>query len=271
MPTHGIVRTELRDLQPFEIDPIGDNIIMPSGGPWLISGIYSYSPTHDVGNNAAVSTSLFVNSVSGDITPDPAPGMYPSTFLHTTGTSLSPLTVVPLVIFPVRWIAPSKSIISLSMKNLGTFSLRSHVLAGIIFDKQPIQPRPFTFSAVVAGKSIDSSEILLGTITLSAKSKRITGIYGQVVFTQHPNIAVSLSGFFRLSSDDVDISPAEYPASFATNEYQVTPAGRASMPPSIFIPVDIPVTSGARINIFRTLSTNSSGKEIFSTLFIGYE
>jgi hypothetical protein len=82
--------------------------------------------------------------------------------------------------------------------------------------------------------------------------------------------AEELIGFFRLASDDVNLVPAQYPFPMAFSAGLGALIQGASFTPSGFIPVDIPIVGGARINCFVDLNTAvTTAAEV--QVYIAYE
>lgn len=106
----------------------------------------------------------------------------------------------------------------------------------------------------------------VGTISLSEKATRITGIMG--VLSQGGILVAGeeLCGFFDLSSEDTDIVPSQW----LFNEVYsaglgATMENNGPTPPNPHI-VDIPVKAGSDIDVFATLAvavTNGANVDVF--------
>jgi hypothetical protein len=98
-----------------------------------------------------------------------------------------------------------------------------------------------------ATASGDTTETLVGTITLSAKAKRIVGVWcsmiGGAVLTHSENV----SGIIRLDSPDFSISPFKFP----TPQLASITSGMTSYEPRI-IPVNIPATGSGKVTAYVT-------------------
>jgi len=82
--------------------------------------------------------------------------------------------------------------------------------------------------------------------------------------------AEELIGFFRLSSDDVNLAPSQWPFGASYGAGVGALIGNDVIAPPSMIPVAIGVPGGARIDTFvdlNTALTNAAEVEIF----IGYE
>lgn len=100
--------------------------------------------------------------------------------------------------------------------------------------------------------STETDETDLGDITLSAKSNgRIIGVWGSVA-KEEATLKEGTLAFFRLASDDVDISPAKFPAVVGGGGTTSTADSVSSMPQ--IIPVDIKAAPKAVIQCYMVLT-----------------
>lgn len=100
----------------------------------------------------------------------------------------------------------------------------------------------------------DTTETLVGTITLSAKAKRITGIWCQTLGGALLTTAEAITGIFRLQGDSLGLEPAKYPI----DQVNTLTSGVAALPTHI-IPVNIQVTGLAQVNCYVTLDDDQTG------------
>jgi len=106
-------------------------------------------------------------------------------------------------------------------------------------------------------ESTETTEKELGTITISQKGGRIIGVYG-IATIETATAGEGTAAIFRLSSDDIDISPAKFPAqviygpagTLADNAHEFTPK---------IIPVNIPVKGKAEIKCHMKLTKAQTG------------
>ena len=252
----------------------GDNAIgaitLPAGGPWLIHDVFcqvvSVTPTaaESVGGH------FRYDAASGDLTPAPAPSRFP---VFESGSSLG-ATIdrgqCPLNLFPVAWQAAGKAVINCIYSEAIAPTVGHEVVMGMMYGKTRPENKPLVFSDVVRVGQAVAADTAVGTITLAEKANKIVGICG--ILSQDGVLVTveSLTGFFRLASDDIKLPPMQLPFN---NVYggglgaliQGGNQGRIN-----YIPVDIPVEGGARINCFVDLNvavTNAADCEIF----IAYE
>lgn len=102
----------------------------------------------------------------------------------------------------------------------------------------------------------ETDETDLGDITISAKSQgRIVGVWGTVA-KEEATLKEGTLGFFRLASDDVDISPAKFPAVIGGGGTTSTADAVQMMP--FIIPVDIPAAPKAVIQCYMVLTIAQS-------------
>jgi hypothetical protein len=88
----------------------------------------------------------------------------------------------------------------------------------------------------------------MGTITLSSKAKKITGVWAYAMGGATLTIAEAATGIFRLQSDSVDMSPSKFPLDWEAILTSGAVAGNTHI-----IPVDIPVVGLAQINCYITM------------------
>ncbi len=249
---------------------IGGNLTLPAGGPWTIHGIYS-NIVHDNGLAAeGICGQLTIDSASGDIIPDPAPGEYPLIGPQAMFGATLPPAIVPLNIFPVNWSAPGKAVISL-WHTLGTaITNAGAVQAGILFGDTVPTVRPLTFCSHIRGNPTLAAETQSGNITLAEKATRIVGVMGVLSKNTAITAAESMMATFRLDSADAKLTPAVFPFNFAMSGLVGADTGQPSIPQSQFIPVDIPVIGGTVISVFVTLQRAVTAN-VDAHVFIAYE
>ncbi|GAI32549.1 unnamed protein product [marine sediment metagenome] len=95
-----------------------------------------------------------------------------------------------------------------------------------------------------------ATEVKIGTITLSAKAKKIIGLWAYAVGGAGVTALENVTGIVRLDSPDFSIAPMRFPldcvASFAASSGAVVFAPR-------ILPVDIPAVGNGKIDCFVTL------------------
>lgn len=252
----------------------GDNavgaITLPAGGPWLIHDVFcqvvSVTPTaaESVGGH------FRFDPASGDLTPAPAPSRFP---VFESGSSLG-ATIdrghCPLNLFPVNWIGAGKAVINCVYHNAIAGTVGTEVVLGMMYGKARPEKKPLVFSDVARAAVAVTADTAIGTITLAEKATKIVGICG--ILSQDGVLVTveSLTGFFRLASDDVKLPPMQLPFNNVYGGGLGALIQGGNQGPINYIPVDIPVEGGARINAFVDLNvavSNAADVEIF----IAYE
>ena len=270
MATHGITRQGAGGTTAGSTTLIDSNIELPAGGPWLIHGLWM-----QVVQSAAVAAetlagNIVLDSRSGDLTPDPAPGTFPMPGLIATAGANQGLSVCPLKIIPIQFQAAGKAVVSLSYYNQLALSAAPQVACGIIFgDAIPTQ-RPVIFCDGVRGTQTAAAETSVGTITLSTRATRITGIFADICVDGTWTADEEFLGVIRLGSSDVPLPPSNFPLMRAFSPGDGTPVGHSDVPYWDFIPVDIPVEGGARIDTYIDLNTAVTNA-VTVAIYLAYE
>jgi hypothetical protein len=249
---------------------IGANLTLPAGGPWIIHHIWGQVVKATTVPNEGTGGELIVNSLSGDITPDPAPGIYPLIGSCVSESANAAISAVPLNLWEVDWSASGKALLSLSYRNQLAITTASEVAAGIIFGTERPARRPLKFCDSVQASFASATEQAVGTITLAEKATRIVGILADLNKGDVPTVAEEIMATIRLASDDIPLPPSQYPCNRAFNASDGVAVGQSALPQSQFIPVDIPVQGGARIDVFATTSISVTGNADIA-VYIAYE
>lgn len=249
---------------------IGNNITLPAGGPWTIFGLWGMAAKATTVPNEGAGGALIVNSFSGDISPDPAPGNYPLIGPCASEAANAAISANPLNIWEVNWQAMGKAVVQLSYLNQLAITTASAVAGGIIFGDTVPERRPLVFCDGVRASFASTAEQSIGTVTLSEKATRIVGIFADLNKGDAPTAGQAILGTIRLGSSDVKLPPSQYPMNRCFNASDGTAAGQSSTPQSQFIPVDIPVIGGARIDCFATTTISVTGNADVQ-IYIAYE
>ena len=231
---------------------IGTNITLPAGGPWLIHGVWAQQAQTTAVTAEPMIGTLEVESLSGDLTPDPAPGRFPIAGYTSPVSASYGAASMPLNIYRVRWVAAGKAVIALYHNPDVTLAVAPRVVAGIIYSDVEPEAKPLLFVDRVNSAFAATTEQTIGTITLSEKVKRIIGICGLISHTGTQTADEPVIGTFRLTSDDVKIVPLELPFNQAIGPGDGTVAGAVSIGRTQFIPVSIEVPGGSRVTALAT-------------------
>jgi hypothetical protein len=207
-----------------------------------------------------------MESVSGDITPDPGPSRWPvfigGSHLGATVNARS----CPLHNYDIDLQAAGKANLNLNSINDIAQTNALRWTAGIAYGPDIPERRRFKFCEHVRATANGAARVAVGTIALSEKATRITGIYGSLKQSGVRVTAEELTGFFDLSSDDIGIIPSQWMFNeLSSAGLGALINGAPALPPQPHI-VDIPVPGGADIDVFVTLGvavTNPANVDIF--------
>jgi len=236
-------------------DTVFGPLTLPAEGPWEIHQVWGYVARATATPAELIGGHIRIESVAGDLEPNPAPAKYPvfesASFLGATASQ----SVCPLALYDIAFTAPGKSQLLLIYHQSLACTVAPEIVLGIIFGKSRPEKKPLVFSEVAHQVVAAATDTIIGTITLSEKSTRITGICAVCMQNGVLTTAEELLGFIRLASDDVNIIPAQFPFHAAFGAGLGILIGSANSPPISYIPIDIPVPGGARINCFVDLNT----------------
>lgn len=265
--THGMIVTGTASAA-------GDNslgsITLPAGGPWSIFGFWGQIVNATPTAAESVSGHMFFRASQGDLDPNPAPVRFP---FPETGAALGSTIDrqrVPLMIHDIAYTAPGKSTIEffLNLDVIKTVAVQA--VMGIIFGKTRPERRPMVFCDQVDVAITSATETAIGTITLAEKASLITAICGILTPDLVQVTVEELIGIFRLDSADVKMTPAQFPFSnvYGAGLGALIDGASAGLP--FWIPVNIPVVGGARIDSFVDLNTAVTNAAR-AKLFLAYE
>lgn len=100
----------------------------------------------------------------------------------------------------------------------------------------------------------DTTETSMGTITLSAKAKRIVGVWATAVGSATLTSGEAATGIFRLDSPDFNVAPFKGPLAVV----DILTSGAFGYEPRI-IPVSIPCSGNGRLTCFITMDQAQTG------------
>lgn len=270
MPTHAIKVSGTGATGAATKTQIGSDIVLPAGGPWTIFGLWGQVAKVTAVASEGTGGQLIIDALSGDLTPDPAPGKYPMIGNAQASAAHFSIAALPLNIWPVHWTAAGKASLKLSYMNQLAITAGSRVVAGILFGKEVPVPKPLVFCDSVYSAFASATEQSIGTITLAEKATRIIGLLGDLNKGDALTVAEPIIGTFRLASDDIKMPPAEYPFARCYDSGDGTVEGESAVPRMDFIPVDIPVQGGARIAVYATTPVSVTGN-CEALIYIAYE
>jgi len=245
-------------------------ITFPAGGPWLIWGLWGFMVNATITAAEVLCGNMRIEAVSGDIVPNPAPSRFPLGAIGSTLGVTAPQQMHPLKVWPVDYQAPGKGVINLIVNQPVGNTVAPQCALGVLFGKTVPSVVPIRFIDTVRAQTILAPDTNIGQLVLAEKATRITAIGGILVQDNVITANEELIGFFRLSSDDVRMPPAQFPFSavYGGGLGALIEDGVAQTP--VMIPVNIPVPGGGRIDCFvdlNTALTNAAEVEIY----IAYE
>jgi len=270
MSTHALATTGAASTGAATKTKIGSTFTMPAGGPWLIHHIWGQVARITSKESEGSGGIFHVDALAGDLTPDPAPGNYPLIGGCVPESANHEISAMGLNLIPVAWEASGKAQIDLSYSNLLASTTAPVVACGIIFGDSKPEPAPLTFCDVVSASFASATEQTIGTITLAEKATRIVGILAALNKGDALTAAEIVMATIRLDSADVKFAPAQFPCAFAYNSSKGTAVGSSAQPRADFIPVDIPVQGGARVDVLATTTQSVTGNADLQ-VFIAYQ
>jgi hypothetical protein len=242
------------------------SITLPAGGPWKIFKVWSTIAQATITAGESVGGHFRLSASSGDLSPNPAPSRFPTGIIGSVLGATNPAVVCPTQMFDVEYEAAGKAVIDMIYNEPTASTVAAQVVLGMMFGKTVPDKKAIQFIDRVRVAQTSAADTAVGTITISEKATEIIGVCG--ILSQDNVITANeeLLGFFRLASDDVKMSPAQFPfnAGFSGGLGALISVG--SMAPVVFLPVIIPVTGGARIDCFvdlNTAVTNAAEVEIY--------
>lgn len=247
-------------------DAVIGTITLPAGGPFLIHGAWAQVVSVTPTAGESMGGHFRFDATSGDLSPCPAPSSMP---VFESGSSLG-ATIdrgqCPLNIFPVAWEGAGKAVINCIYHQAIACTVAPEVVIGLIYGKERPVMKPAPFYEVTRAAVAATADTAVGTILLAEKATRITGVCG--ILSQDGVLVTveSLSGFWRMTSDDIKMPPMQLPFNNVYGGGLGALIQGGNQGNINFIPVDIPLVGGARINIFVDLNvavTNATDVEIF--------
>ena len=132
MSTHAFARQGPGGTTALASTQIGADIVMPAGGPWLIHDIWAQVVKATTIPDQGTAGILHIQSLSGDMRPDPAPGKYPIIGSCVSESANVAISAVPLNLWPVHWEAAGKASLRLNYIQQLAMTTASEVACGII-------------------------------------------------------------------------------------------------------------------------------------------
>lgn len=241
-------------------------IVLPAGGPWIIHHVFGLLARATATAGELNGGAMRLESVSGDVTPQPAPSWFPLNESPSFLGAVADAPCCPLHVYEVDYQAAGKAAINLIYRQETAVTVAPQLVLGIAFGKERPAIVPAVHSDYVRAQVTSAADTAVGTITLAESAKEITGIYAIALQDNVLTAGEELIGIARLASDDIDLTPMQIPLANAFGAglgATIHPLGPIR---TKFLPVSIPVTGGARINAFvdlNTALTNAAEVSIF--------
>lgn len=249
--------------------PLG-NITLPAGGPWTIFKVWGYGAMSAASAAQAMMASMRIETISGDVVPNPAPSRYPMAAVDSYLGAATGKPKSPLAIWPVNWQAAGKAVIALHVINECARTAGDVFCVGVIFAKNIPTPRPYVFFDRITNSFNSAGSNAVGTITLAEKATRIVAVGADVIQDNVSTTGEEILPFFTMASDDIDFAPAQWPCTHACSEGLATNHGLNNALMPRMIDVDIPVVGGARIDCAVNLLAGTTNN-VQGSVFIAYE
>lgn len=230
-------------------------ITLPAGGPWTIHDVWVQVVSATLTVTDCVEGFLSVNADSGDVTPNVLPNAFP---VQESGSGLGAtggVTVCPLHRYPVNWQAAGKAVLTFTFTTRTALVVAPQLVCGIMFGPAAPEKKPIVHISQVAIAQTAAADTLIGTITLPETVKKVTGVMGMIGADGVLVAAEEYIGIWRITSDDLDILPMSLPFSNAYGGALGALALGSTNLRNEFIPVDIDVPGGTRLQCFVDLNT----------------
>jgi hypothetical protein len=264
--THCLIASGAGVTTTADVQVGGAPLELPAGGPWIIHDVFCQVVSATLTPAESLAGHFRFDPLSGDVSPDPSPSRFPvaesQSYLGATGSC----PVCPLNLFPVNWQAAGKATVNAIYANGVAVTVAPQIVQGIVFSRTIPEKMRTLFSDRVRTTKAAAAESLVGTITLSQKATKITGVLAMVLRNGVLVAGEELTGYIRLASDDIGLSPSQWPFAFVTGAGLGATVGGGNVTPMDFIPVDMDVPAGARISVYATFNTavtNAADVEVF--------
>jgi len=241
-------------------------IVLPAGGPYTIFSVFSTLVQATGSPGEAYGDYFRLDAASGDLTPSPQPSRFPTGLVGSILGATSDQVASPTVIQDVEYEAAGKSALKFWLNTPTALAVAPQVVLGIIFGKTRPVLKPFRFVDRVRAQVSAAALTAVGTITISEKASKIVAVCGIIAQDNVLTTAEELIGFFSLASDDVKLPPAQFPFQAGYSAGLGILINQSIKVPPLWIPVEIPIVGGARIDCsvdLNTAVTNAAEVQIF--------
>lgn len=236
-------------------DTVLGQITLPANGPYLVH--HAFGTVVNATPTAAQSQlcSGVIRSVSGDVTPNPSPFIFPIMESEASLGATINRGQCQTTMIPINWQAAGKAVMDLILRQYVVSTVAPQAVMGVIFGKKRPTGEPATNMDSVRAAVTVAAEAAVGVITLATSAKKIVGI--MPVLAQNGVVVTleELIGWVRLASDDIDLAPSQWPFLSGYGAGLGALIQGSSGVLMRYWPVDIPVPGGARITVTVDLNT----------------
>lgn len=248
----------------------GGDLTLPADGPWRLHHLWGIMYNDGAAADQALNPIMKFNSPTGDIIPDPTPNEFPLASTPPGDTTNCGTVQTPVTIIPVDWLGAGKA-------NVAAFALTgvaavapASVVWGIIFSREIPETVRFTHCDHVQKDITGAAETSVGTIRLSERATRLTGVYAALNLNDTLTGGEEVGGWITLSSSDVDLTPGRFPLDQMFHGAYGTPVNLPISRAPVWIPLNTAVPGGADIDISATMFENS-GNHATVVVYLAYE
>lgn len=245
-------------------------VSLPEESNWIIHGIWCQVVQATMIGGDAIVGNFRLIAPNGDLTPNPSPARFPIIPQPSQLGATVDNQTSPLQIWSCNYKAPGGSSVQFAIEQNTANIVAPQSVMGIIFSTAVPSERPVTYIEEVRAQITSAALTTIGTIRLSGNAKRITGICGVIAQDNVLTAGEELIGFFELSSDSINMLPAQFPFQAAFSAGLGALINNTGFCNPVMIPVDIEAKPNAVISVdvdLNTAVTNAAEVQVF----IAYE
>ena len=251
-------------------DTIFAAINLPEESNWIIHAIWCQVVQATMVGGDGIVGNFRLNAPNGDLTPNPNPSRFPLIPQPSQLGAVADIQLSPLIIYPVKYAAPGGSSVQFIIEQNTANVVAPQSVMGIIFSNAIPVEKPITYTEEVRAQITAAALTNVGTIRLSGNAKKITGVCGVISQDNVLTAGEELIGFFELSSDSMNMLPAQFPFQIAYSAGLGATIANVSGGMPFYIPVDIEAKPNAVITVDVDLNTAvTAAAEV--QIFLAYE
>lgn len=235
---------------------LGSTITLPArnSGTWKIFGIFYCLVCATATAGQGTTGYVTMNASGTDVTPNPAPLKLPFAFPSFLGATES-VNKMDTQFYNVNFEAVGKANLDFKVLVDQTQAVAPQVVAGVLYGEKEADFQNFTYVDRIQAEISSASDTTIGTITLSERAKKIVGFLAIATQAGVLTTAEELIGFVRLDSIDLDLKPMEIPLTSNYSAGLGATIGQGQTPNLRYIPCDLDVVKGGKIQAFLDLNT----------------